>query len=70
MNARKKNCPSALCMRKNNEEWSHRALPAHVSVKESTGGVCVWARTNSPATHHYPTITAQLTSEVFNVVVD
>ena len=32
-------------------------------VKGSAGGVCMWARTDSPATHHYLAITTQLTSE-------
>ena len=43
---------------------------AHVRVKESTGGVCMWARTDSLATHHYSVIITQLTTEVFNLVVD
>ena len=33
-------------------------------VKGSASGVCMWARIDSPATHHCPTITSQLTSEV------
>ena len=43
---------------------------SHVRVKESAGGVCVWERTDSPATHHCSAITAQLTTKVFNLVVD
>ena len=46
------------------------SLPAHVRVNKSVGGVCMWARTDSPTTHHFPAINSQLTSEVFNLVVD
>ena len=52
------------------EEWSHPVFPTHVRVKESAGGVCVWERTDSPTTHHYPAITSQLTTDIFNLVVD
>ena len=60
----------SLCVRKTNEEWGRATFPAHMRVNESVGGVCMWARTKNTATHHYPTITNQLTTEVFNVVVD
>ena len=54
-----------------NEEWIRPgAFPAHVRVNESVGGVCMWARTDSPATPHCPAITTQLTSKVFNLAVD
>ena len=61
-----------LCVRmgKNARMGSPLSLLAHVRVNKYFGGVCVWERTDSPATHHYPAITAQLTTEVFNVVVD
>ena len=64
-----KDSPSSLC-EENNEEWGHGAFPTHVRVNESVGGVCMWERTNSPTTHHFPTITVQITTKVFNLVVD
>ena len=35
-----------------------------------TGGVCVWARTDNPATLHSLAITAPTNNKNFNVVVD
>ena len=36
---------------------------------QSAGGVCMWARTNSPATLHCPAITTPTNNITFNVVV-
>ena len=45
-------------------EWEVSSLPKRHEDEESAGGVGMWARTDSPATHHFPTITAQLTSGI------
>ena len=37
-----------------NEKWGSSPLPSHVRVNEIPSGVCMWERTNSPTTHHYP----------------
>jgi len=40
------------------EEWGNGVVCPLAHVKrESAGGVCMWARADSPATHHCPTIT-------------
>ena len=36
---------------------------------QPAGGVCVWARTDSPATLHSPAITAPTNNRTFKVVV-
>ena len=37
------------------KNWVVFSLPTHVRVNDSDGGVCMWARTDSLATHHCPT---------------
>ena len=60
-------CP---CMRMSNIKWKNgewNPPPPLLSAwgNEPVGGVCVWARTNSPATHHCPAITIPTNQQKF-----